>query len=158
MDEKSRPRPGTGLRRAASGDAAAVTRIFRDSRAQAMPWLPVVRTEDDVVAYFAEGVLEGDGAWVFEEDGKVRGFAVLDSGGLHHLYVAPHAQRRGIGSALFRFAQSARPEGFEFWVFRDNAGARRFYEAHGARCLYESDGTANEEHTPDARYEWRPPS
>jgi GNAT superfamily N-acetyltransferase len=123
-----------------------------------MPWLPVVRTYDEVDAYFAGGVLEEDGAWVFEEDGRVLGFAVLDAEGLHHLYVAPDAQRRGIGSALFRCARAARPEGFEFWVFRDNAGARRFYEAHGARCLYETDGAANEERTPDARYEWRPPS
>ena len=50
----------------------------------------------------------------------------------------------------------ARPERFGFWVFSDNERARRFYESHGAWCLYETDGANNQEGVADARYEWRP--
>ena len=143
------------IRSAHPDDADVVARIFRESRAEAMPWLPVVRTWDEVRAYFGGGVLGGE-AWVSEGEGGVLGFAVLDRDGLHHLYVAPAAQGRGVGSALFATAQQARPGGFELWVFRDNSRARRFYEARGCRVIRETDGAGNEERTSDVLYEWRP--
>jgi GNAT superfamily N-acetyltransferase len=142
------------IRPARPEDAEAVTRIFRESRAEAMPWLPVLHTEEEDLRWFREA-LTGE-AWVFEEAGAVLGYAVLRTDELHDLYVAPEAQRRGVGSALFARAQQARPEGFEFWVFRDNARARRFYEARGCVALRETDGRDNEEQTPDVLYEWRP--
>jgi len=49
-----------------------------------------------------------------------------------------------------------RPDGFQFWVFEQNDRARRFYEAHGAVAVEFTDGSGNEEKTPDVRYEWRP--
>ena len=135
-------------------DAAEAVRIFRESRADAMPWLPALHTPEEDLAWF-QRALAGE-SYVFEEEGRIVGFAVLREGELDALYVAPEAQRRDVGSALFRRAQQARPEGFAWWVFRDNARARRFYEALGGRLLYGTDGRANEERTPDARYEWRP--
>jgi hypothetical protein len=48
------------------------------------------------------------------------------------------------------------PSGFRLWVFLQNAPARRFYERHGLRLVEETDGSRNEERTPDALYEWRP--
>jgi GNAT superfamily N-acetyltransferase len=86
----------------------------------------------------------------------VPGFAALDGLEFHHLYVAPDAQRRGVGSALFAQTQAARPSGFEIWVFRDNDRARGLYERHGCRLLRGTDGE-NEEGAPDVLYEWRPP-
>ena len=62
-------------------------------------------------------------AWVFEEDGVPVGYAVMQDDELHDLYVAPEAQRRGVGSALFAHVQAAHPDGFRFWVFRDNTRA-----------------------------------
>jgi GNAT superfamily N-acetyltransferase len=119
-----------------------------------MPWLPVVHTAEEDTAWFGNR-LDGE-AWVYELDGRVVGFALVGGEDLDALYVAPEAQRGGVGSALFRQAQAARPDGFGWWVFRDNARARRFYESLGGRFLYETDGARNEEQTPDARYEWRP--
>jgi len=49
-----------------------------------------------------------------------------------------------------------RPDGFPFWVFQRNEGARRFYERHGCRLVELTDGSGNEEKEPDALYEWRP--
>jgi GNAT superfamily N-acetyltransferase len=143
------------IRRAHPDDVPAIVRIFRDSRAEAMPWLPVLHSAEEDEAHFATRFDDGQDAFVFD-DGQVAGFAVLDGDELDAFYVAPEHQRRGVGAALFRHVQQMRPERFGFWVFRDNTRARRFYESHGARLLYETDGAGNEERTPDARYEWRP--
>lgn len=142
------------IRRASPKDAEAVVGIFRESRAEAMPWLPVLHTEAEDRAWYRERL--GGEAWVYELGGRTAGFALVREDDLDALYVAPDVQRRGIGAALFRQAQEARPGGFGWWVFRDNVRARRFYEALDGRLLYETDGAGNEEKTPDVRYEWRP--
>jgi putative acetyltransferase len=150
-----RHEPGHGsIRQARPADAEAVVRIFRESRAEAMPWLPVLHTAEEDEAWYRKRL--GGEAWVYELDGRIVGFALVREDDLDALYVAPEAQRQGVGAALFARAQSARPEGFAWWVFRDNTRARRFYESLGGRFLYETDGAGNEEKTPDARYEWRP--
>jgi GNAT superfamily N-acetyltransferase len=119
-----------------------------------MPWLPVLHTPEEDLAFF-RAALAGE-SYVCEEEDRILGFAVLRDDELDALYVAPESQGRGVGSALFRRAQEARPNGFSWWVFRDNEWARRFYESLGGMLLYETDGRRNEEKTPDARYEWRP--
>ena len=119
-----------------------------------MPWLPVLHTADEDLAYFRRA-LAGE-AYAFAQDGEVLGYAVLNGDELHDLYVAPAAQGGGVGSALFARAQAERPSGFRLWVFRENARARRFYEARGCRAVRETDGAGNEERTPDVLYEWRP--
>jgi GNAT superfamily N-acetyltransferase len=144
------------IRRAGRGDAEAIARIFRESRAEAMPWLPVLHDPGDELQHF-RGRVETDEVFVLEREGAIVGFAILNGDELDGFYVAPQHQRAGVGAALFRHVQEQRPERFGFWVFRDNERARRFYESHGARPLYETDGSDNEERTPDARYEWRPP-
>ena len=148
---------GHGLiRRARLDDAAVIARIFRESRAEAMPWLPVLHDADDELQYFG-GRVESTEVFVLERAGEVAGFAILNGDELDGFYVAPEHQRAGVGAALFRHVQEQCPERFGFWVFRDNARARRFYESHGAEALYETDGSNNEERAPDVRYEWRPP-
>jgi GNAT superfamily N-acetyltransferase len=142
------------IRRAGPDDAPAIARIFLESRAEAMPWLPVLHAPEDVLGHF-RGRLDTDEVYVFEREGEVAGFALLNGDELDAFYVAPEQQRSGVGAALFRHVQEQRPERFGFWVFRDNARARRFYESHGARFLYGTDGSSNEERTPDVRYEWR---
>jgi GNAT superfamily N-acetyltransferase len=142
------------IRRARPEDAEAVVRIFRESRAEAMPWLPVLHTPEEDVGFFRRA-LAGE-AYVFELDGAVAGFSVLGRELLVALYVAPELQRRGVGSALFTRAGEVRPDGFLLWVFQENRRARRFYEARGCRLVRETDGAANEEGTPDALYEWAP--
>lgn len=145
------------IRRARTEDGDAAVRIFRESRAEAMPWLPVLHTPEEDLGHFNRqfGV---DEAYVFELDGCVAGFAVVKGDELDALYVAPEAQGRGVGSALFARTAEQRPDGFRFWVFRDNVRARCFYEARGCRLVRETDGAENEERTPDVLYEWLPSS
>jgi len=141
------------IRAATPADAEAVARIFREARAEAMPWLPVLHTAAEDVQWF-RGVLAGE-AWVFEDAGVPVGYAAMKDGELHDLYVAPGSQRRGVGGALFAEVQAAYPDGFRFWVFRDNTRARPFYEARGCVVVDSSDGE-NEEGLPDVLYEWLP--
>jgi len=93
---------------------------------------------------------------VAEADGAIIGFVALTADLVGHMYVHPTAQSRGVGSALLGKAKERRPRGFDLWVFQQNEGARRFYERHGLMCVELTDGSGNEERTPDARYEWRP--
>ena len=70
-----------------------------------------------------------------------------------HLYVHPDHHRQGLGSALLRHAQAARPR-LELWVFQRNADAIAFYEAHGFAIVESTDGAGNEEREPDHRMAW----
>lgn len=142
------------LRRATADDVEAIADTFAASRAEAMPWLPVLHTHDDDRAHFARRVAEQE-VWVAEEDARIVGFASLHDGWLNDLYVAPEHQRRGIGDALFGRARESMPHGFRWWVFQWNERARRFYEARGGVVL-ELNDAGGEEQLPDALYEWRP--
>ncbi len=143
------------LRRARLDDVDAIVEIFRDSRAEAMPWLPVLHTAEDDREFFRRSFAEGHELWVAERDGRVAGFAGLDGEFLNQLYVAPAFQRGGIGDALFARAKESMPRGFRWYVFQWNERARRFYEARGG-VVIELDDAGGEEQLPDALYEWRP--
>jgi GNAT superfamily N-acetyltransferase len=66
---------------------------------------------------------------------------------LDNLHVAPHARGAGLGRRLLDeaarvIAAQRWPGGLHLWVFEANAGARRFYERHGAvrveRIMYDA--------------------
>jgi GNAT superfamily N-acetyltransferase len=137
------------IRRATEHDVDAIVAIFEPSFAT-LDFLPQLHTHDENVAWFRGRIAEGE-AYLLGD-----GFAILSGDELSHLYVHPRSIGTGIGHALFEHARSVRPEGFDFWVFQQNERARRFYEAHGATAVEFTDGSGNEERTPDVRYEWRP--
>jgi GNAT superfamily N-acetyltransferase len=104
---------------------------------------------------------------IAEHDGEPVGFLYLIAEAdpargtlLDNLHVAPGARGAGLGRQLLSRAAAeiaARrwPAGLHLWVFDANAGARRFYERHGAvpvdRTVYASaDGGVN----PASCYAW----
>jgi GNAT superfamily N-acetyltransferase len=137
------------LRRATAADVEEIVSIFEPSFAL-LDFLPQLHTHDENTAFFRRCIAEGE-AYVLGD-----GFSILSGDMLSHLYVHPRSFETGIGHALFEHAKTCRPEGFDFWVFQQNERARRFYEAHGATAVEFTDGSGNEERTPDVRYEWRP--
>jgi GNAT superfamily N-acetyltransferase len=145
----------TTIRRATNTDARAVGDVFLASRAT-MTYLPRLHTDEDTRQHFAH-VVASEETWVAERDGKVVGFAVIDGGWLNHLYVHPSRFNSGTGSRLFEQATRVHPQGFQFWAFQQNTGARRFYERHGCALVKLTDGAGNEEKTPDALYVWPAP-
>jgi ribosomal protein S18 acetylase RimI-like enzyme len=143
------------LRAATAADAASLADVFIPSF-RTLAFLPRMHTDEEDRAFLRDAVLANQEVWVAEEGGRVVGFAALTADMLSHLYVHPEAQGRGAGAALLSRAKERRPDGFTFWVFQQNDRARRFYEAQGCRLVRLTDGSLNEERTPDALYEWRP--
>ncbi len=143
------------LRPASPHDVGAIAALFAVSRAEAMPWLPVVHTPAEDLHFFRR-VLAEQRVVVALVEGRVAGFVATGGGCLHHLYVDPRCQRQGLGDQLLRHAKAAMPKGFRFWVFQQNEHARGFYERRGARLLELRDGADNEERAPDALYQWLP--
>jgi putative acetyltransferase len=144
------------IRRAGSDDVEPIAVIFRRSFGT-LTFLPTLHTPEEDRAFFGTAVRE-DEVWVWEEDGRLLGFASLGKELLDHLYVDPEAQNRGIGTALLDHVKERRPGGFRLWTFQRNEGARRFYERHGFRVVELTDGSNNEEREPDALYEWVSPA
>src|SRR5574340_242552 len=143
------------VRHATPEDAVAVADVFIASF-RGLAFLPGLHTDDEIRAWIATVVLPEDEVWIAESNGGVVGFAAVGDDHLHHLYVHPDAQNRGIGTALLERVKEQRPHGFRLWVFQRNTGARRFYERHGCRLVELTDGSGNEEREPDALYSWAP--
>jgi GNAT superfamily N-acetyltransferase len=143
------------LRAAEPGDAEAVAEIFLAARAE-MTYLPELHTAAETHCWVRDVLLPDHEVWIAEEDGGLAGFAALGDDFLEHIYVRPEAQGRGLGTALLELSKQRRPKRLRLWVFQKNAGARRLYERHGFELVGSTDGAGNEEHEPDALYEWRP--
>jgi ribosomal protein S18 acetylase RimI-like enzyme len=142
------------IRRADAEDVDAIAAVFRRSFAT-LEFLPRLHTAAEDRAHLA-GVLAEQDVWVAEDDNGVVGFIALEGDLGTFFYVEPEAHKRGLGSALFEHIQRERPDGFTFWVFQANEAARGFYERRGCVPVEFTDGSGNEEKTPDVRYEWRP--
>ena len=138
------------IRRATANDVEEIVGIIEPSFAL-LDFLPKLHTHEEGLAYFGRCVRDGE-AYILG-----RGVAILEGDWLTHLYVHPEEIGTGVGHALFEHVTTLRPDGFQFWVFQQNERARRFYEAHGAVPVEFTDGSGNEEKTPDVRYEWRRP-
>src|SRR5215472_10089234 len=142
----------TIIRRATLTDSAEVGEVFLASRAT-MTYLPRVHTDDDTRSFIAHVVRDLE-TFVAERENRIVGFLAFRDRWLDHLYVHPSRFNTQTGTKLFAEARFQRPEGFQFWVFQQNAGARRFYERHGCALARLTDGSANEERLPDALYVW----
>jgi ribosomal protein S18 acetylase RimI-like enzyme len=144
------------IRPARSADAEAIADVHLDSRREAMPWLPMLHSREDTIAYFAGHVLLHEEVLVAEVNQLVVGFIALEGDHVDHLYIAPAYQGRGIGDTLLAMAKEVRPDGLMLWTFQRNARARQFYEARGFVAAELTDGSRNEEREPDALYRWLP--
>ena len=145
-----------GIRSARSDDAEAIADVHLDSRREAMPWLPVLHSREETVAYFAGHVLVHQEVLVAEVNELVVGFMALEVNHVDHLYIAPSYQDRGIGNTLLAMAKELHPTGLTLWTFQRNARARLFYEARGFVASVFTDGSRNEEREPDVLYAWLP--
>jgi GNAT superfamily N-acetyltransferase len=142
------------LRLATLDDLDGVAAVFALARSRMFEYLPRLHTPDEDRG-FLRGLLEATEVWVAEaDDGRLVGFVSLQGSLLGHIYADPRGG--GVGSALLSKAKELRPGGFHLWVFQRNEGARRFYERHGLELTELTDGGANEEREPDARYDYRP--
>lgn len=141
------------LRQAVVDDAPQLTELYLATRRAAEPAMPPQRHSRESVLAFMTGVVADKEVWVAEDD-EIVGFATLDDAFLDALYVGPDHQGFGIGTSLLDLAKARRPDGFALWVFASNAPARGFYHRHGLVELEHTDGSGNEERSPDVRMAW----
>jgi GNAT superfamily N-acetyltransferase len=148
------------LRRGGERDALKAAELWLRSRRTSIPVNPPpVHTDAEVREWFATRVMRECETWlaVAGDPASIVALLVLDGGWVDQLHVEPAWTGRGIGSRLIELAQRQRPGGLELWTFQANQGARRFYERHGFEAIELTDGSGNEERTPDVRYAWRGP-
>ena len=146
------------IRPADASDAAAVADLFIRSRHHAVPDIPPLAVPDDRVREYIIGVVrQGREVWLAEaETGAAVGFMLLEGDWIEQLYVDPAWTGRGIGTELVEVAKRRRPGGLQLWTFQSNRRAHRFYERHGFVAEERTDGSNNQERSPDVRYVWRP--
>lgn len=145
--------PDLLTRPAGPEDMPEVAELFLATRRAAVPQLPPLVHPDDEVRARVARLPETREVWVAERD-EIVGFLALHDDWLDMLYVGPQHQSSGVGTTLLDVAKALRPEGFGLWVFASNTGARGFYHRHGLVELEHTDGSANEERSPDVRMAW----
>ena len=141
------------IRAATPEHVAAMARIHREARAKAMPWLAVVHSPEEDLAFFRDQVLPTCLTEVALINSAPVAFSARKDDWLEHLYVAPAAWRSGLGSILLSRAMDSAPA-LQLWTFQRNAVARDFYARHGFRAVELTDGARNDEAEPDVRYVW----
>ncbi|WP_206516017.1 GNAT family N-acetyltransferase [Nocardioides pantholopis] len=146
------------LRPAGIEDAPAVAAVHLASRRSAVRagTMPPAAHPDAEALPWLRGRLATDEVWVAEVAGAVVAYLRLSGDWIDDLYVVPGQAGRGIGTALLELAKQLRPAGFGLWVFEINAPARRFYARHGLVEVERTDGSENEERSPDIRVVWQP--
>ena len=126
------------IRRATPDDAAAIAAV--QARTWRHAYADIVEPErmptpEQQAPRFAKRIAEGAEVYVFDQDGRIAGFAALDGNELRAIYVDPPAQGAGVGTALLAAAvdglQAAGHDEAFLWTFEANGLARAFYERHG---------------------------
>jgi len=143
------------LRPATPADLPAVASLYLAAREAAVPFMPPgIHPPDDVRRWVASWDLVRREVWLAETSETLLGFSDVQDDWLESLYVHPDHNGQGIGAALLDLVKGIRPNGFSLWVFQSNTRARQFYRRHGLVELEHTDGSGNEERSPDLRMAW----
>jgi ribosomal protein S18 acetylase RimI-like enzyme len=121
---------GISIRKAEAEDSAALARIFVESRLAAFYWQNPARfrLED------FEKETAGEAVFVAEDGNrKLLGFISVwePERFVHHLYIAPDQQRRGIGKRLLESLSSWLPLPYQLKCKVRNEAACAFYRKNG---------------------------
>jgi len=150
------PAPGRGtiaLRRAGPDDAAAVAAVYSPSY-RLLTFLPALHTADEDREFIAGIIFKECEVTVAELAERIVAFLARDGEEVRLLYTHPDFIGRSAGGRLLEAAKQEDVEALELWCFQANTAGRRFYEAHGFKAIALTDGSGNEEKTPDVRYRW----
>ena len=128
------------IRLATDLDRESISRIYNDVRRKQFPWINPDSIEPDDLARDSEG----EEIHVAVKGDTVLGFLSvwIPESFIHHLYLAPEFQHRGIGAKLLRFASETYPLPLRLKCVKQNQMALKFYLKNGWRVVQEgiSDG------------------
>ena len=144
------------VRDAVQDDIPAIADILMHSSRLAYTFMPWTHSDDDFTEFVSASFDDWDAVRIAEARCRVVGFHCLYEDVVDQLFVAPEAQRHGVGSRLLHDVMALRPTGFTLRTFRANRGARAFYEACGLVAI--DFGHSEEENEPDVTYRWSPSS
>ena len=133
-------------------DLDAVVDLFVRARRVCLPFLPVLHSRDEDIAFLAQYVPSGQ-LVLARLDSGLAGFMVQTPGWIEQLYLDPDLRRLGIGKSLVELAKQ-KSEALELWCFADNLAARAFYAAQGFAEIRGTDGD-NEAGLPDILFRWQ---
>jgi GNAT superfamily N-acetyltransferase len=125
------------IRKSVEADLAAIAAVINDA-AQAyrgvIPpdrWHEPYMPKDELVREIADGVV----FWVAEEDGRLLGVMGIQDKGpvalVRHAYVAPAAQRQGVGTTLLHHVESLARKPMLIGTWADASWAIEFYRRNG---------------------------
>lgn len=133
-------------------DLEAIVDLFARSRAAALPFLPVLHSRDEDLAFFARYIERGQ-MTLARRNGQLAGFIAQTPGWIEQLYLEPDQRGPGIGRQLVAHAK-ARSQALDLWCFADNHPARAFYGGQGFAEIRGTDGD-NEAGLPDILFRWQ---
>jgi GNAT superfamily N-acetyltransferase len=141
------------IRRATITDADAIADLYSASF-RLLKSLPMIHTPAENRAFVANVIFKDCEVIVAEDESGIVSFLARQGEEVRLLYTRPDCIGRGAGTQLIEVAKSSAVNALELWCFQANARARRFYEARGFHAIRFTDGSVNEEKTPDIRYRW----
>ena len=104
------------IAQACNADAVALAEIHLAARAAAMPYLFRAFSDDETRTWFRTAI--GEAWWLARGEARPVGYKLIEGENLHHLYVLPGWQRRGIGVALLGKAKPLSPKRLRVSTFR----------------------------------------
>lgn len=140
------------LRPATPQDAPALARIL-GNWVRGTGWMPVLHSREEDLGFLSHLIATAEVTVAEEAEEEPLGFLALEGEEVRALYLREEARGRGIGRALLRAAQAARPR-LTLWVFEANPRALAFYLREGFRVERRTDGAGNEEGLPDCLLAW----
>ncbi|MFY8105383.1 MAG: GNAT family N-acetyltransferase [Elstera sp.] len=135
------------IRRGELRDFAILAELYLRTRRSAFSWLPpeTFQLED----FYRD--TQGELIWLAEDGRAVLGFAsvYVQSAFLHALYIADHAQGRGVGRALLSHVIDSTPGRMTLKCLTFNHLAQTFYAGRGWRVI----GSGDSPHGPYLTFE-----
>lgn len=146
------------FRAATEADALRIAEIYLNSRKQFLPYAPLAHTDDEIREWTAQVLIPSGRVTVAVDNGSIVGFLAVSNdnsyGWIDQIYLDPSVTGAGLGSDLVKLAKNQVAPPIRLYTFQQNEAARRFYRRHGFREIELTDGSGNEEKTPDVLLEW----
>lgn len=142
------------IRPATESDADAIADVFSPSL-RLLTFLPELHTPDEDRWFIANIIMNDCDVTLAEQAGLIIAFLAREREEIRLLHTHPDHIGKGAGGLLLNAAKSLGPPTLQLWCFQANMRARKFYERHGFQPVEFTDGSRNEEKTPDVRYRWQ---